>query len=71
MGIIVERVFREVNDLLCSMLGYTRAELLGHSDVATTLRFYVKSSEDKLRQGVAILSDVVFQTQPAKKRASL
>lgn len=47
------------------------SELLGHSDVATTLRFYVKSNEDKLRQGVAILSDVVFQTQPAKKRASL
>ena len=31
IGLVINRVFQEVNDTLCQMLGYTRQELLGQS----------------------------------------
>jgi PAS domain S-box-containing protein len=52
IGLVVDRVFIEVNDTFCNMTGYTRRELIGKSSeiIYSSGAEYTKAGEEKYRQ---------------------
>ena len=52
IGVVVQRVIQEVNDTLCQMTGYTRAELIGQSAriLYPTVEDYEYVGREKYRQ---------------------
>ena len=52
IGLVVNRVFIEVNDTFCKMTGYTRKELIGKSSemIYATKKEYESDGTEKYRQ---------------------
>jgi len=52
IGLVVDRVFMEVNDTFCKMTGYTRKELIGKSSemIYATKKEYESDGTEKYRQ---------------------
>ena len=52
IGLVVDRVFIEVNDTFCNMTGYTRRELIGKSSeiIYSSREEFIKAGEEKYRQ---------------------